>query len=348
MQIESPPEGPGAVAGSEAAGPSGADLARLLAEAVGRTRIGLDDGLSGSLVERVTLADGSTVVVKHVRPYGDWIMRASHDAGRAAALCTRGIFDRLPPGLDPAILGAVPDGEGWAVVMRDVDRWLLPPDPRLSRDDSRRIIAGAHALHEAFAGEDLPDLMPLVDRYTVLGPSLPERERDGVDVVPKLVERGWSVFADRVPADVAGPALALLDDPSELVSALQARPQTLIHGDLKLGNIGLAPDRVVLLDWGTQTGVAPPAVEWAWYLAISAGRIGASREDILDDVHTAEGEAHDPVALQVSLLGALLQLGWNKALDAYEHPDPAMRAQERRDLEWWTGTARAVLDAWPL
>jgi len=28
-------------------------------------------------------------------------------------------------------------------------------------------------------------------------------------------------------------------------------------------------------------------------------------------------------------------LGWNKALDIVEHPDPAVRERERAALPWW-------------
>lgn len=37
-------------------------------------------------------------------------------------------------------------------------------------------------------------------------------------------------------------------------------------------------------------------------------------------------------------------MGWNKALDATEHEDPAMRARERADLEWWVARAQEALD----
>jgi hypothetical protein len=324
------------------------ELERVFATAVRRARIGLEDGKSGTTVERLWLADGRTLVVKHVHPYGDWIMRGMHDEGRAAALWTRGILYRAPAVIDHAVLGVLPDSDAWLVVMRDVDDALLPAGHTLTRGESRRIIDGVHQLHTAFAGDQLDDLAALADRYAVLSPAMAERERLGADAVPKLVGRGWDVFADRVDPAVAGPVLQLLEDPSELVAALARRPHTLVHGDLKIPNLGLSPERVVLIDWGTQTGIAPAAVDWAWYLAISASRIAATREQILDDVRAAEGDAHDEIALRISLLGAVVQLGWNKALDAYEHPDPGVRARERRDLEWWARTARDVLDTWPL
>ena len=131
------------------------------------------------------------------------------------------------------MIGVVDDGDGWAVVMRDVEPFLLPDGRLLTRDESRRIIRAVHALHSAFWGEEVSGLASLRDRYTVLAPTLAERERDGSDTVPTLVARGWGLFADRVPPDVARPVMALLQDPAELVSALQRRPQTLVHGDLK-------------------------------------------------------------------------------------------------------------------
>ena len=39
-------------------------------------------------------------------------------------------------------------------------------------------------------------------------------------------------------------------------------------------------------------------------------------------------------------------LGWNKALDVTENPDPIARARERADLDWWVARVRRELDAW--
>jgi hypothetical protein len=45
----------------------------------------------------------------------------------------------------------------------------------------------------------------------------------------------------------------------------------------------------------------------------------------------------------LALLAGLLWLGWNKALDAYEHSDSVVRRRERDDLGWWVSKARATL-----
>lgn len=314
--------------------------ATVLAGAVGREAIA-GDGKSGSSVERLLLADGTSLVVKHVSPYGDWIMRQTHDDGRVARLWRDGILGRVPEPMDHTIVAVEEHEGGWVVVMRDETDHLVH-GRRLDRAESRRIITAAAALHDEFRDDPPDGLCPLDARYTLLGPSLSVNEPD--EVVSGLATKGWEVFADEVRSPVTEVVLGLLDDPAPLVARLAARDQTLIHGDLKLGNLGLAPDRVIVVDWGTQTGRAPAAVEWAWYVALCGNWIDARREDVLADCRAASGVHHDEDALDFALLGALVQLGWNKALDAHTGPDPETRASERADLEWWVATAEGVLE----
>jgi hypothetical protein len=321
-------------------------MTSLLAEVVAREPLAATDGLSGSLLERVVLAGGETLVVKHVRDGGDWIMRASHDHGRAAELWSSGVLARVPEVIDHAVVGAERSEDGWVVVMRDVSAALVPDDARLSRADSRRVLEAAAALHARFWDDPPLALCSMVDRYRFLSPATGRREAGGADEVPRLIGRGWERFAEVAPADVAGPVLAVLERPEPFAAALAGFGSTLVQGDLKLGNLGLTADRVVMLDWGTQTGWAPPAVEVAWYLALNWSRIDASREQVLDDFRAAEGERHDEGALRLALLGGLVQLGWDKALHASGHPDPAVRAREAADLAWWTARARDALEVW--
>jgi hypothetical protein len=321
-------------------------MTSLLAGAVSREPLAAADGRSGSLLERVVLADGQTLVVKHVLDEGDWIMRASHDHGRAAALWSQGVLARVPEVIDHAVVGAEQVTGGWVVIMRDVSAALVPEHVHLSREASRRVLEAAAALHAAFADDPPLALCSMADRYQLLSPATTRREAGGADEVPRLIGRGWERFAELVPADVAEPVLAVLERSEPFAAALSRFPSTLIQGDLKLGNLGFSGDRVVMLDWGTQTGWAPPAVEAAWYLAVNWGRIDATREQVLDDFRAAEGERHDEDALRLALLGGLVQLGWDKALHASGHPDPAVRAREAADLAWWTDRARDALEVW--
>ena len=304
------------------------------------------DGKSGSRVERVTLADGRHFIVKHVSLAWDWIMRALHDTERIATLVRSGLLERVPVAIEHAVVAVEPEGDGWAVIMRDVSATLVRNGERLSRARSRQVLAAAAALHHAFREEPPLELCPLADRYTFLSPATAARERGSGDQVPRLIDRGWERFAELAPADVAEAVSAVQRRPERLAGALALHPMTLIHGDLKLGNLGFFQDRVVMLDWGTQTGWAPPAVEWAWYLAINASRIDATREQVLDDARAVAGDHHDEAALRLALLGGLVQLGWDKALQATEDPDPERRAWETDDLAWWFRQARLALDAW--
>jgi hypothetical protein len=319
----------------------------MLAGAIRREPLAATDGRSGSLLERVTLAGGETLVVKHARAASDWIMRATHDdGGRIATLWSSGLLRRVPAVIEHAILDVERDGDGWMVVMRDVSAALLPDAARLSRAGSRRVLHAAAALHAAFGDEPPLALCSLADRYGFLSPATARREAGGPDEVPKLIARGWERLPELLPADVAEAVLAVAERPEAFAAELARFPATLVHGDLKLGNVGFLGERVVLLDWGTQTGWAPPAVEAAWYLAVNASRIDATREQVLDDFRAAEGERHDEDALRLALLGGLVHLGWDKALHATGHPDPVVRARERADLDWWTARARDALERW--
>jgi hypothetical protein len=92
----------------------------LLATAVERQAVGKNKGFSGATVERYVLADGRILIVKRISPIVDISMRLSQDRGRAATLWTSGIFDRLPPLVDSAMLAAEPEGDGWILAMEDV------------------------------------------------------------------------------------------------------------------------------------------------------------------------------------------------------------------------------------
>jgi aminoglycoside phosphotransferase (APT) family kinase protein len=158
-------------------------------------------------------------------------------------------------------------------------------------------------------------------------------------------QRGWELFADIVPSDVAEAMLRLRDDPDLLARELAKGPKTFIHGDLRLHNLGLDGSRIVLFDWEV-AGIGTPAAEVSWYLIISASRIGASREQVIDDYRAIAGDTFDERMWDVACLFALVALGWNKAIDIVDGGDDALRAQERADLDWWVNRVRSALETW--
>jgi thiamine kinase-like enzyme len=115
------------------------------------------------------------------------------------------------------------------------------------------------------------------------------------------------------------------------------------HGDLATVNMALEGDRLVLIDWAMPTA-APGALDVARFIAGCASVVDCSREELMDAYRRAAGPAYDDRSMRLALLSGLMWLGWNKALDAAEHPDPATRARERDDLDWWVRRARDALE----
>jgi aminoglycoside phosphotransferase (APT) family kinase protein len=136
--------------------------------------------------------------------------------------------------------------------------------------------------------------------------------------------------------------VALLDDSAPLVAALRRSPVTLVHGDLATVNMAIDGEQLVLIDWALATA-GPGALDVARFVAGCASVVDASREDLIGWYRAAAGPACDDLTLHRGLLSAVVWLGWNKALDAVENPDPATRARERADLDWWVHAARRAL-----
>jgi hypothetical protein len=315
--------------------------------AVQRIPLGDHVGKSGATLERVLLADGRRLIVKRLSPATDLLMAVTGDsAGREYLMWASGLLDRLPEPAGHAIVDGWPEDDGAVLVMRDLGAAVLTWDDRLSRARCRQLLGGVTAVHRAFLGADDLPADALTPLPAVLGMFAAQRmapHADGPNPLPRLVMRGWELFAEMAPAELADPVLALAADPGPLAAALSARPCTLVHGDLATVNVALEDDRVTLLDW-SMSSYAPAAVDLARFVAGCASVVDASREQVIADFRELAGPADDEPALRLALLGAVAWLGWNKALDAAEHPDPAIRAREQSDLDWWLTQARLTLD----
>lgn len=298
------------------------------------------DGKTGALVERVTLDDGRVLVAKAVSPELDIAAAATGDDGRILRLLHDGVLAALPDPADHAMVGAERRGEGWVELMRDVTDSLLPDDGVVPLADHRRVLEATARIHEAFRGAELPALCPLEARFTCMSPD--RRDVWGHRPIGQLFLRGWEIFHDIVPGDVADAVAGVHRDPGWLAGELRAGEATLLHGDVRLHNVGLTPDRVILLDWGTMSAHGPAEVDLAWYVAVNASRTDVARADLVELYGTVARAPVDERTWQLAALGTLAMLGWNKALDAVDNPDEALRARERHDLQWWTDHARVA------
>lgn len=313
----------------------------LLAGATG-PRVMESAGKSGARLERVEI-DGEPYVVKYLDPDHDWTFRAAGvEGGAVLELWRRGILDLLPACIDQPIVKIARDGIT-VLLMRDVGEWLVPvTDDPVPLDQHLLFLDHMAALHARFWETDLDiDIVSMPARYLELSPATAAREAGlGSDaVVPRLIGEGWPLFA-RVAPRAAELITPLTLDPAPLVEALDATPGTLVHGCLKLDNLGSAPDgRTILLDWETP-GRAPGLSDLAWYLAINCRRLPQSKEETIEGYRVAlEGygvPTHEwwERQLGLCLIGALVQFGWEKAFAGYDE-----------ELAWWE---RRALEAAPL
>lgn len=307
----------------------------LLRDVVRRTTMTGHDGKSGAGLERVWLADGRALVVKRV--VGEVVAREHR-------MWHSGLLDRLPPGVEHAIVDTWIEDDGTSViVMRDLGDSVLSWDRPLTTASTRLVVEGFAKMHREFLGAPLPGLNPLTDVLEMFGPRRLKPRAEAGSEICALIIRAWDVFVETVPPDVADPVMALLADSTRLADALTEGPTTLLHGDPAAVNMALEGDDLVLFDWATAT-VGPGVLDIARTLAASSSMLEPSREDVLAMYADAVGPAYDERSERLALLATLAWLGWNKALDAAEHPDPAIRAQEQQDLDWWVGAARRSLD----
>lgn len=300
-------------------------------------------GVSGSWLERIRV-DGRPLVVKRLDPVSDWTMRALGDLGcYTVELWERGLLDRLPDSFRQPIVAAGPDPsrpEGSrrvVLVMEDVGRWLVAGDDApIAEDLNSRFLTHMAELQATFwdAGPEL-EVTPQMHRYLVLSPwtAMAEAALGDDNAVPPLIGRGWEEIAVVAPraAEVVVP---LAWDPGPLVTALEQTPQTFLHGDWKFFNLGSDDrGRTILLDW-EMPGRGPGAAEVAWYLAINCRRLPVSKERCLElyrDALESLGIDTEPWwerQVDLALLGALVQFGWEKALSGYDD-----------EMAWWEDAA---------
>jgi hypothetical protein len=207
--------------------------------------------------------------------------------------------------------------------MRDVSASLVPEgDDAVALEQHLTFLDHMAHLHATFWGwTDSIGLAPPYHRYLEFGPEVVslEARRGWPDAVPPLIVDGWKRFAT-VGGPVARPVTELARDPSPLVDALATVPQTLLHGDWKLGNLGTKGNgQTVLLDWAVP-GQGQPTADLAWYLALNSARLPHTKEEAIA-AYRASLEAHGVAtgawwdrALALSLLGGLVWFGWEKAL----------------------------------
>lgn len=305
----------------------------LLAGATDRRQLE-GPGKSGALLERVTI-DGEAYVVKHLDRDGDWTLRAAGIPGSATVeLWRRGVLAELPDCLNQPIVAVAHDPARptvSALLMHDVGRWLVPAtDELVPLEQHERFLDHMAALHATFWERPI-DVVSPTDRYLELSPRMAAAEAaiGSEHLVPRLVAQGWPLLEEVAPA-LARVVVPLVHDPAPLVEALDKTPATFVHGNWKLDNLGTDDrGRTVLLDWELP-GTGAAASDLAWYLAINCRRLPATKEQAIVSYraalerHGIATESWWDRQLNLCLIGAMVQFGWEKAFGGYDD-----------ELAWW-------------
>lgn len=290
-------------------------------------------GASGALIQRLTLKDGTTLVMKAMSPEWDWMMRATRDKGRAALLWTTGVMDRLPPEIDPLIVRIEREGPVFRLYMRDLAP-VLPKERDLPRE-SAEMLPAMIRLHEAFWETPVEGLCTLTDLLAMASPAA--ARQFSTDEWRERMDRGWGAFESVVPRDIVDVVARVRDCPAVFATSLEAEGCTLIHADLHPGNAIVADGRVMVFDWSLATW-APPAVDFAWFLAHSFIPVD-QRDGMIEAFRTLEGERHSPRALDLSAIAQLVNEGWGYGLGS-------LRGERLDEANFWADRARVALDRW--
>lgn len=295
---------------------------------------------SGARFELVDL-DGTRCVVKYVDHHRDFALRVM---GMLRPGLLRvwelGLMDVAPGVIDHTVLRAAEWGRnGVALLMRDAAADLVPPgDAPLAVREHRTFLDHLAAVAAATWGWcDGYGLVPMATRWSFFGQSAlaGEAALGFPEPVPRIAVEGWARFAERVPRTIAGAVDELRADPNPLVAAVAGTPTAFLHGDWKLSNLGRAADgRTVLVDWA-YPGFGPIAHELSWYLALNRARLPEGwTKEATAEAFAAALEHHGVAAtswwdrqLDLCLLGAVLQFGWEKALG------------DQAELDWWCRAA---------
>lgn len=312
----------------------------LLDRVVTRQPVGDHDGRSGATLERLTLDDATTLVLKQADPRKE-ISGLLGIADAELALWQAGAFARFPDTIHHAIVDKWTEGDHILTLMRDLDGTIPGWTRRLTALECERIFMAAGALHHTFVDHVPAGVVPLAQRLGLLRPQTMATIDDTGGLAQQIL-RGWEHFHDRVDTEISNAVMAAHRDPAGLARAFASAPTTLLHADLWPVNLALDAAGVTFLDWAIATA-GPAALDCSIFVSGAADHVDASREQIIATFRRASGDLTDDRTMRIALFASLCDLGWNKALDAAENDDPAQRARGAADLAWWVEAGHAAL-----
>ena len=96
-----------------------------------------------------------------------------------------------------------------------------------------------------------------------------------------------------------------------------------------------------------QTRALPPAAELGWFLGFDAWRFdGLAKDEVIDEFRDLYGERCDETALQLSLIGTLVQLGGLLGFWVTQERSAGGPGIWVDELAWWAQTVERALTVW--
>ena len=304
-----------------------------------------NDGWSGASMTLLRRSDGRRFVLKRDSLARDWIARATNDRPilREAWFAADG--PALPwPVRNPA-LGAARTTVGGelAILMPDLTGVLFDWNTPLSESQLDAVLAALSSLHAAKAPALRTEWTGWTERVTLICRPTLERPGPAREAVADRLLPGWDAW-DRLASRAAQEVIAALaDDVTPLLDAMAAAPWSLIHGDLKLANAGIAADGAIeMVDWQMVT-VAPAGLELGWFLVANVNALPLPPDEVLRRYWAFRGTEPGPQD-DIAILVGLLLRGWRKGFDAEAGITLGSGVSARDDLAWWSERAVEAAD----
>jgi hypothetical protein len=319
-------------------------LAEVLADhgLTGAAEVPLEtDGWSGARMTALERSDGARFVLKRDSLALDWIARETGDVSALREAALAHVRPDLPAPVRLPHLGVGWDGDLVALLMPDLTGTLLRWEAPVTEAQMDRTLVALAALHGAPWHAALPATFPWTDlrrRLLLLTRRSAARYEAAGNHVGERFRHGWDAFDRHAPARARELTDDLTADPGPLFAALAELPVAGLHGDLKLGNAGLAADGGVwLIDW-QMTLVAPIAVELGWFLVTNVAGLPVTPDAALERYRIVAALPDDDAwasQRDLALVIGLLLRGWRKGLDADARLVTACGWTATEDLDWW-------------
>jgi hypothetical protein len=304
-----------------------------------------NDGWSGAQMTRLIRGDGARFVIKRDSLQRDWIARTTRDDPELReALLVRAAPDMPWPVRLPH-LGVARAGADIALLMPDLTGTLIPWEQPIDVPALDRVLGALAGLHREPWHLQLDASFPWTDRSRRLllltRTAATAYDGQGLPFGRRFLD-GWDAFGRLVRPQARDVVEGIAAEPVPLFRALDRLPAVGLHGDLKLGNAGLAGDgSVPMIDW-QMTLVAPIAVELGWFLVANVAGLPLPPDEVLERYRLAAGLPDDETwAAQwdLAILIGLLLRGWRKGQDTEAgvvYPNGLAAA---KDLAWWGANA---------